>query len=86
MDLIRANHGFEFKEVLKLFTHFRVLRAVILLCILFGIPGAQSQDSIVIFVGDENRLIHETFLFLQDRQYFVIDGVGELLIFAGLGS
>ena len=75
MNLERANHGFGVKEVLKRFTHFWVLRAVILLRILFGIPEAESQDSIVVFVGDENGLIYEAFLFLQDRQYFVIDGL-----------
>jgi hypothetical protein len=44
------NHGFSLKNGQKRFLDFRVFRAVILLRILFAIPEAESQDSIVIFV------------------------------------
>ena len=64
VDIERANHGFGLEQGSKHFLHFRVPRAVILLSILFGVPEAESQDSIVIFVGDENCLIYEAFLFL----------------------
>ena len=50
MDLEGANHGFGVKKGPKRFLHFRVLRAVILLRILSGVPKAEPQDSIVIFV------------------------------------
>ena len=38
------------------FLHFRVLRALILFRILFCVPEAESEDSIVLFVRDENHL------------------------------
>ena len=71
MNVVRANYGFELKEVLKHFMHFLVLCAVILLCSRFGRPKADCKDTIGLFVGDENGLIHETFLFLQDLSLMV---------------
>jgi hypothetical protein len=59
---------------------------MILLGILLCVPETESQDSIVIFVRDENGLIDETFLFLQDWQYLVSDGFGKLFVLAWLGG
>ena len=86
VNVERANHGFGLKEVPYHFVHLLVLRSMIFLRVLFGVPKAQGQDTIVLFVGDEDCLIHEIFLFLQDRQYLVIDGLGELFIFTWLGG
>src|SRR6266850_1123114 len=85
VDVERANYWFGLKQVPNRFMHLLVLGAVILLRIFFGVPKAQCQHAIVLFlVGDEDCLIHEALLLLQDRQYFVIDGVGELSILAWL--
>lgn len=43
-------------------------------------PEAQTQDAVVLFVRDENHLVHKAFLFLQDRQHVVVDRGRELLI------
>ena len=65
--------GFGLKEVPYHFVHLLVLHSMIFLRVLFRVPKAQGQDTIVLFVGDEDSPIHEPFLFLQDRQYLVID-------------
>jgi len=50
VDIERANHGFGLKQVPNRFMHFLVLHALILLGILFGVPKAKCQNTIVLFV------------------------------------
>jgi len=61
-DLERADHGLARKKGPKYFLYFRVLRAMILLGIFFGFPEDKTQDTAVLFVRDENHLVHETLL------------------------
>jgi hypothetical protein len=86
VDLECANYGFGVKKWPNCFLHFRVLRAVILLRILSRVPEAKCHDTVIVFVRDQNHLIDKAFLFLQDRQDFVIDGGGELFILSWLGG
>jgi hypothetical protein len=84
VDIERANHGLSLKEVLNHFMHFVVFRAMILL----KHPPWCSKSS---GTGHDchlcrRRELSQAFLLLQDRQYFVIDGVGELFILAWLGG
>ena len=82
VDIECADHGLGVKKRPKCFLHFGVVRPVVLLRSLSGVPKANPNDSVVLSVGDENDLIDKAFLFLQDRQYLFIDGVGELLTLA----
>jgi hypothetical protein len=80
VDIERANHRFAFQEVLYRFLYFLIFGTVIFLRVLPRFPKTQRQYAIVLFVRDQNCLIDEAFLFLEDGQYYVVDGVGELFV------
>jgi len=86
VDGERANHWFGFQQVPNCFMHLVVLGAVILFGILFGVPKALCENTIVFFIRDENCLVYKAFLFLKYRENFLVDRVGELSVFAWLGG
>ena len=84
VDIERANHGFGLKQVPKRFMHFLVLRAVILLGILFGLPKAQCQNAIVLFVWRKTVSSTKPFCFFRIGRTLSLMVSASCLFFPGL--
>jgi len=69
----------------KYLADFGIRFFVIPLSIFFAVPEAETEDAIRLSVGGEDGLIHKAFLRFQNRQDFLMDGVGEFTGFPGFG-
>src|SRR6266478_7971861 len=86
LDVEGANNGSSIEEVRKHLVDLGVLLPVVAFGILFGVPEAERQDTIRFGVRRQDSLVHESGLFLQNRQDLVINGSAELTRLFRLGA
>ena len=86
MDIEGPNNGGSVKEVREHLADLGIVLLAVVFGILFGIPEAERQNSILLAVRRENGFVHESGLFLQDGKDRVVDGSAKLTSFSGLGG
>src|SRR5713226_231760 len=78
VDVEGPNNGGSIEEVREHLVDLGVLLPVVAFGIFFGIPEAERQNTIRFSVRRQHSLVHESGLFLQNRQDLVINGSAKL--------
>src|SRR5712692_12000674 len=78
VDVAGPNYGGSIEEVREHLVDLGVLLPMVAFGILFGIPEAERQNTIRFGVRRQDSLVHESGLFLQNRQDLVINGSAKL--------
>src|SRR5438128_12534892 len=78
VDVEDPNNVGSIEDVREHLVDLGVLLPVVAFGILFGIPEAERQNTIRFGVRRQDSLVHESGLFLQNRQDLVINGSAEL--------